>query len=1071
MLSIGNAKYINLALKSTSSKSANISVRIVIVPIVFFFKKRQFMVFREKKKFKCTFIVWPVLALCMQWSPDHMSMAVGNACKSHVNARVISQRPLESQMVQNLGNNLVSSSDSEEPWEERYEKMWVDNEKKEVKTHFKEVTAELKHKFGEITETKKKENIMSCDNLTNSKNTAHGGDLEDTPDSLLPQDNVDQGLDIAVFEETQMGPTPPNDQNTSSVPIVQVDANLHGCTSVSLDGRMDNVLVRSKDVNFNGSVQKHSDLRPPEQNEHDISRAPLQSPIVSPPSDLNKQVLDKQLKQDMQRFKNEVGMLQSVFLDLVKGNGQLQDEVVDCQTPIFFCVVSFHLNVHLFPICSLNLIKIEDIIRQYERSLQKETGRYALLADKVKSMETDHKDLQQLAERNRELTSRLEHQKVEWESDLNHLRFMLKQEEEKRKSAEMLYDKGRDQLRKKEDQCCKEMEEKQQLEMALRNMEREVRSLSNNVKKERHEAQRLLSQERNARALQEDFLNNLRRKNEEEEAARIIMTKTPAESSEREKDLLQRNRTLQDEITLSRQELEKVQRLNEEEKRQYAEDIDMLKERVDDLKRDLKVNEESLTQNLIQYNGQLNALRTEATIFCTKLEHEKQAKERLETELESLRSRLTSVLQELEKSQTSKTDTERSLQRERDEWMRSKDKLSYDLANSQENNKNLSQQLGKAEAKCNDLECELHRKGLSLQERVVLVESMQRELTQAQCRIKELESTLTLEKDQFNKSTIKQESAQERLAQVQNENLQLRQQLDDLQSKGVIKDKAVSDVQDRFTDIFGKLRSDTERQVFLVEERNKDLINKSNELREQIYRLETDKLSITLERESMRHKQLESRNRELQDELYSMALSHKKQERHEKGRRHLEDEVTDLKRHLDSSKMDQSTMESFKREIEEKGRQEVRQKLEDVNLFLQVSAAQDSLEQIRAATDASLRSQLESRIQDLETELHKIKSAQKESECQKESSQTELDRFKELYAEEMKMRKSLAGKLERCVRVRCTCRRTYRNTTCSYRWRLSLRHLYSSHAEHQHRLFHQRNKREPPGSTTVRQTI
>uniref|UniRef100_A0A8D0BX74 Uncharacterized protein n=1 Tax=Salvator merianae TaxID=96440 RepID=A0A8D0BX74_SALMN len=34
-------------------------------------------------------------------------------------------------------------------WEERYEKMWVANEKKEVKTNFKSITAELKQLFGE----------------------------------------------------------------------------------------------------------------------------------------------------------------------------------------------------------------------------------------------------------------------------------------------------------------------------------------------------------------------------------------------------------------------------------------------------------------------------------------------------------------------------------------------------------------------------------------------------------------------------------------------------------------------------------------------------------------------------------------------------------------------------------------------------------------------------------------------------------------------------------------------------------------------------------------------------------
>lgn len=46
----------------------------------------------------------------------------------------------------------LHSADKElklKPWEERYEKMWVENEKRELKTNFKNITAELKELFGE----------------------------------------------------------------------------------------------------------------------------------------------------------------------------------------------------------------------------------------------------------------------------------------------------------------------------------------------------------------------------------------------------------------------------------------------------------------------------------------------------------------------------------------------------------------------------------------------------------------------------------------------------------------------------------------------------------------------------------------------------------------------------------------------------------------------------------------------------------------------------------------------------------------------------------------------------------
>ncbi|XP_031754836.1 ankyrin repeat domain-containing protein 26 isoform X5 [Xenopus tropicalis] len=973
---------------------------------------------------------------------------------------------------------------------------------------------------------------------------------------------------------------------------------------------------------------------------------------------------------------------------------------------------------------SVNLLKFQNIIHEYERTIQRENGRYKLLASKVKKMENEKKDLQQIAEKNRELKSMLDHQKVESESDLNSLRFTLKQEEEKRKNAEMLYGKSQEQLRRKEDQCCQEMEAKQLLELTIRNLELEMRSMQNTVRQveeERNEVQRLLSHEHNARIAQEDILNNIRRKSEEIENEKMWTKNAEVHGQlskidEREKDLILQNSNLQEEMNVLKLELDHVRSQNQQEESKYMDENENLKEKIADLRRDLKMNEETLTQTVIQYNSQLHALKTENTMLCSKLEHEKQGKDRLETELESIRSRLTSTLQEVERNQALKIEVERTLQRERDEWLRSQDKLNHELSTIRENNNNLSQQLIRAETKSNSLENELRQTNTSLQDKVILSESTQRELTHTCGRIKELEHTLQLEKDKICKSTVKQESLQEKLAQIQSENMLLRQQIEDVNNKGIIKDKTVSDVQDKFTEIIAKIRADAERQVQIIEERNKDLIIKYNETREQLYRLETEKverestlrqlqqeladalkklsmseaslevitryrndiegekqilqkevekfrikvqdleeqcnqaerlhhqlknlledkerevmavsqkvqeyssaaagdenaikeleghvqkleienakfeatakqqagqidilqkelretlsirhkleeliaslqsskmgleeklnhqvhkqtalsqsaqdshnlweeelksrsrlgirlaelehekaefadqvesekkkvkkliehkrsmearfdqeikrnaelqrdisglkkllktakkkikelesvgtqqstqdgfksthfekeidimklkekineLSFRLENESSNYKQLEAANRDLQQQLSSMKMFHKSQEHLEKGKRQLEDEVANLKRQIEINKVDQSLIEKHKREIEERGRLELKQKLEEVNLFLQSQAAsQETLEQIRAANDASVRNQMEHRIQELESDLGKIKNAQQENMLQRESTQTELERFKELYNEELKNRNSLALKLER----------------------------------------------------------
>ncbi|KAM9231012.1 LOW QUALITY PROTEIN: uncharacterized protein RG961_004576 [Leptosomus discolor] len=846
---------------------------------------------------------------------------------------------------------------------------------------------------------------------------------------------------------------------------------------------------------------------------------------------------------------------------------------------------------------------------------QKPTGR----EDDCLKMETENS----LAEKDKKSFSSEERSKL---IQLPMKGFTVKREEEKRLRVEMLYEKAREKLRRKEDVYCKEIEEKQQLELPSRDSEMELLTL-----------RKLQKQESN---------------------------------TEREKDLLHKTQLLQDEIAMLRLELDQVRLRHQEEEGEYLEENEALKEKIEDLKKELKLKEEALTQTVFQYNGQLNLLKTETAVLASKLEETKESKDRLETEMESFRSRLNIAVQELERHQSSKTGVERTFQRERDEWLRLQDKLHHDLSDVQETNKSLSQQLSKAESKANSLENELLQLKQTLREKTLLLEMTQKELSQAQAQAKECDHARQLEKDQVGKFIIKQEYMQERLAQLWSENLLLRQQLEDVQNQRIIKEKVVSDVQDWFNDMFNKLRADTEKQVCLVEERNKELNAECTALREQAFNYEMDKieregmvrqlqqelanalkkqsvseaslevttcyrsdleeeklhlqkelekvktklqeleeqrlqsehcvcdlktalankkreerapsqklqdlllassgtnatikqleehmqcveienarleatveqqssriealegdlqasasvhncledlitglgtrqaaaedhhqqqceserekvkklvelkcpvelrldqetkrniepqkdckrmkrllnramkklrvyeereresqlnlqgemknrysemvsevdrlrtkvgeLSQQLETESKNCKQVEAQNQDLREELSTM---HVKQEKLEKRKCQLKEEVANLKHHLETNMVDRSQIEQYKREMEERAGQEIRQKLQEVNLFLQVQAAsQDRLEQIRASHHASLRKQLKERIRDLECELDRIKNTQQDGIFQRESTQAEVEKYKELYLEEVKMRSCLANKLER----------------------------------------------------------
>ncbi|CAN8210866.1 unnamed protein product [Coccothraustes coccothraustes] len=916
--------------------------------------------------------------------------------------------------------------------------------------------------------------------------------------------------------------------------------------------------------------------------------------------------------------KNKVGIQMDVTDDLdLTHSSDTTSEDVKLPTSTYKEAVLLLEQLTVDHTGSAILLKIQNILLKYEQKIEHEKNRYAAVWREVRKLESEKEESKLIAEQTQDLKSILAHQEVEWKSDIQSLKFTLKQEEEKRLRVETLYEKTKEKLRRKEEQYCKEMEEKQQLELQSRNLEMELvtlRKLLKQVEDERDETQRQLSQEKSARALQEGILNNhlWRQKDLEEETRRTIGKSSDESDTEREKDLLYKNQLLQDEIAMLRLELDQLRLRHQEEEGKYLEENETLKEKNEDLQKELKLNEETLTQTVFQYNGQLNLLKTESAMLTSKLEQTKESKDRLETEIESFRSRLNTAVQELERHQSSRSDVERTFQRERDEWLRLQDKLHHDLSDVREANKSLSQQLSKAESKANSLENELHQLRQTLREKTLLLEMTQKELSQTQCQAKEYDHARQLEKDQVNKLIIKQESMQERLAQLQSENLLLRQQLEDLQNKGIIKEKVVNDVQDRFNEIFNKLRADTEKQVYLVEERNKELNAKCIDLRDQVFKYETDKieregmirqlqqeladalkkqsmseaslevttryrsdleedklrlqkdlekaktkvhklqdqllassetnttikqleehvqhleientkleatvqqqsnriealqrdlqasasceserkkvkklvelkrpvelrldqemrrnlelqkdfkrlkrllnratkkikvyeeremeselilkgemksrysemvsevdrlrtkvaeLSQQLDMESKKSMQLEAQNRDLREELSTL---HGNCEKLEKSKCQLKEEVAKLQHHLETNMVDHSQIEQYKREVDERAGQEIRQKLQEVNLFLQAQAAsQDRLEHIRASHHASLRNQLKDRIRDLECELDKIKNTQQDSTFPKECVQAEVEKYKELYLEEVKTRRCLAKKLER----------------------------------------------------------
>lgn len=72
----------------------------------------------------------------------------------------------------------------------------------------------------------------------------------------------------------------------------------------------------------------------------------------------------------------------------------------------------------------------------------------------------------------------------------------------------------------------------------------------------------------------------------------------------------------------------------------------------------------------------------------------------------------------------------------------------------------------------------------------------------------------------------------------------------------------------------------------------------------------------------------------MREELSALRENHEKLE---KSKCQLKEEVANLRHHLEANMVNHSQIEQYKKEMEERAGQEIRQKLQEVNLFLQVN--------------------------------------------------------------------------------------------------------------------------------------
>eukprot|EP00074_Homo_sapiens_P085073 XP_016860076.1 ankyrin repeat domain-containing protein 36B isoform X11 [Homo sapiens] len=432
----------------------------------------------------------------------------------------------------------------------------------------------------------------------------------------------------------------------------------------------------------------------------------------------------------------------------------------------------------------VHLLKIKNTFCLWKRLIKLKDNHCEQLRVKIRKLKNKASVLQKRISEKEEIKSQLKHEILELEKELCSLRFAIQQEKKKRRNVEELHQKVREKLRITEEQYRIEADVTKPIKPALKSAEVELKTGGNN-------------------------------------------SNQVSETDEKE-DLLHENRLMQDEIARLRLEKDTIKNQNLEKK--YLKDFEIVKRKHEDLQKALKRNGETLAKTIACYSGQLAALTDENTTLRSKLEKQRESRQRLETEMQSYRCRLNAARCDHDQSHSSKRDQELAFQGTVDKCRHLQENLNSHVLI-------LSLQLSKAESKSRVLKTELHYTGEALKEKALVFEHVQSELKQKQSQMKDIEKMYKSGYNTMEKCIEKQE----RFCQLKKQNMLLQQQLDDARNKADNQEKAILNIQARCDARVQNLQAECRKHRLLLEEDNKMLVNELNHSKEKECQYEKEK--------------------------------------------------------------------------------------------------------------------------------------------------------------------------------------------------------------------------------------
>ncbi|XP_046574115.1 ankyrin repeat domain-containing protein 26-like [Haliotis rubra] len=543
------------------------------------------------------------------------------------------------------------------------------------------------------------------------------------------------------------------------------------------------------------------------------------------------------------------------------------------------------------------LLKLQEHHRELRQHLEHEKNQRVMLENKVKLHSTERTEFLRKVELLTQQKSLLEQAKLDNEANIRSLQYNITEEEEKRRNAEVLLEKTKDQLKRKEEKYTSSIEDKQKAELEKRNMLMELRAVNNRIRElesEHEELEQQLDHERETRFLQEKINEEQSKFQEQLQQEKVKAVSQLVENKFSEEGLEEKidvSETLKSELYYLQAEIERQRTRFKDENALMTTENEDLHAKIDDLKHEIKLNEEALTQATMQYSVQMGSLKTEHMTVMSELEKERASVGKLETEMESLRHRLHSTTTEMEMASKAWNDLEREFQQSRVAWEKEIEIKDEDIEKMKETNRQLVGKLTAAESKVTSMETELTAANTSLLERTNQLKQIRHDLNSLQTLQDNFDQNYKLEKDHNSKLGMKIEMLQEKLSQANHESLHLKQQLENVR-QATLQDASL-DAQEKLNNMIMSIKLENENSRAALEGENATLTETITRLQEDLNNSEKKKSTIESDMQSLNQEQRDT-VKKLSHAEASLEQVHKMKEQIEQERNHLKVEVEKL---------------------------------------------------------------------------------------------------------------------------------------------------------------------------------